>query len=193
MRRGGRDYDAIEKTAPFAFDVGEDGAKVGEVRRAVALAGGDGHPDGLRLGRRAWTGSRRSRSWGARSSRPSPTSRVRQLVLSTDRMLPAGSLNQAMSGPWRSCRGRCPCRRSSRTARTGRLAGELVDGRVDVVDREVQAGVGRGLRGRPSGRCEQIGRPERHVEGAIVVRHREPQDVAVERLRLRDVCPPRTR
>jgi alkanesulfonate monooxygenase SsuD/methylene tetrahydromethanopterin reductase-like flavin-dependent oxidoreductase (luciferase family) len=27
----GRDYDAIEKTAPFGFDVGEDGAKVGEV------------------------------------------------------------------------------------------------------------------------------------------------------------------
>lgn len=27
----GRDYDAIEKTAPFAFDVGEDGSKVGEL------------------------------------------------------------------------------------------------------------------------------------------------------------------
>jgi alkanesulfonate monooxygenase SsuD/methylene tetrahydromethanopterin reductase-like flavin-dependent oxidoreductase (luciferase family) len=27
----GRDYDAIEKTAPFAFDVGEGGAKVGEL------------------------------------------------------------------------------------------------------------------------------------------------------------------
>jgi F420-dependent oxidoreductase-like protein len=27
----GRDYDAIEKTAPFGFDVGEDGAKAGEV------------------------------------------------------------------------------------------------------------------------------------------------------------------
>ena len=27
----GRDYDAIEKTAPFFFDVGEDGAKVGEL------------------------------------------------------------------------------------------------------------------------------------------------------------------
>lgn len=26
-----RDYDAIEKTAPFAFDVGEDGSKVGEL------------------------------------------------------------------------------------------------------------------------------------------------------------------
>lgn len=26
-----RDYDAIEKTAPFAFDVGEDGEKVGEL------------------------------------------------------------------------------------------------------------------------------------------------------------------
>ncbi|MFL5797274.1 MAG: hypothetical protein ACJ77A_04995 [Actinomycetota bacterium] len=29
--REGRDYDAIEKTAPFGFDVGEDGAKAGEV------------------------------------------------------------------------------------------------------------------------------------------------------------------
>jgi alkanesulfonate monooxygenase SsuD/methylene tetrahydromethanopterin reductase-like flavin-dependent oxidoreductase (luciferase family) len=27
----GRDYDTIEKTAPFAFDVGEDGSKVGEL------------------------------------------------------------------------------------------------------------------------------------------------------------------
>jgi alkanesulfonate monooxygenase SsuD/methylene tetrahydromethanopterin reductase-like flavin-dependent oxidoreductase (luciferase family) len=27
----GRDYDAIEKTAPFAFDVGPDGAKVPEL------------------------------------------------------------------------------------------------------------------------------------------------------------------
>jgi alkanesulfonate monooxygenase SsuD/methylene tetrahydromethanopterin reductase-like flavin-dependent oxidoreductase (luciferase family) len=27
----GRDYDAIEKTAPFSFDVGEDGSKVGEL------------------------------------------------------------------------------------------------------------------------------------------------------------------
>src|SRR6202023_2296062 len=27
----GRDYDAIEKTAPFAFDVGENGARVGEL------------------------------------------------------------------------------------------------------------------------------------------------------------------
>src|SRR5206468_10281476 len=27
----GRDYDAIEKTAPFAFDVGEDGSKVDEL------------------------------------------------------------------------------------------------------------------------------------------------------------------
>lgn len=26
-----RDYDAIEKTCPFAFDVGEDGSKVGEI------------------------------------------------------------------------------------------------------------------------------------------------------------------
>ena len=27
----GRDYDAIEKTAPFGFDVGEDGSRAGEV------------------------------------------------------------------------------------------------------------------------------------------------------------------
>src|SRR5205814_9901389 len=27
----GRDYDAIEKTCAFAFDVGEDGSKVGEL------------------------------------------------------------------------------------------------------------------------------------------------------------------
>ena len=27
----GRDYDAIEKTVPFGFDVGADGSKVGEV------------------------------------------------------------------------------------------------------------------------------------------------------------------
>jgi F420-dependent oxidoreductase-like protein len=36
----GRDYDAIEKTAPFAFDVGERGAKVGElIGRLRWLAG----------------------------------------------------------------------------------------------------------------------------------------------------------
>ena len=36
----GRDYDAIEKTAPFAFDVGEDGSRVGElVDRLRWLAG----------------------------------------------------------------------------------------------------------------------------------------------------------
>src|SRR5207248_3347131 len=29
--REGRDYDAIEKTAPFSFDVGPDGSKAGEV------------------------------------------------------------------------------------------------------------------------------------------------------------------
>ena len=27
----GRDYDAIEKTAPFGFDVGQDGSRAGEV------------------------------------------------------------------------------------------------------------------------------------------------------------------
>jgi alkanesulfonate monooxygenase SsuD/methylene tetrahydromethanopterin reductase-like flavin-dependent oxidoreductase (luciferase family) len=27
----GRDYDTIEKTVPFGFDVGEDGSKVGEL------------------------------------------------------------------------------------------------------------------------------------------------------------------
>ena len=27
----GRDYDAIEKTCPFRFDVGEDGSRVGEL------------------------------------------------------------------------------------------------------------------------------------------------------------------
>lgn len=36
----GRDYGAMEKTAPFAFDVGEDGAKVGElIGRLRWLAG----------------------------------------------------------------------------------------------------------------------------------------------------------
>jgi hypothetical protein len=29
--QAGRDYDAIEKTVPFGFDVGERGVKVGEV------------------------------------------------------------------------------------------------------------------------------------------------------------------
>ena len=38
----GRDYDAIEKTAPFAFDVGADGSKVAEL-----------------LGRLRWLGSLR--------------------------------------------------------------------------------------------------------------------------------------
>jgi hypothetical protein len=31
----GRDYDSIEKTVPFGFDVGVDGSKAGEVRRQL--------------------------------------------------------------------------------------------------------------------------------------------------------------
>jgi hypothetical protein len=31
----GRDYDAIEKTAPFGFDVGPDGSKAGELRQQL--------------------------------------------------------------------------------------------------------------------------------------------------------------
>ena len=38
----GRDYDAIEKTAPFAFDVGENGAKVGELMDRLRWLSGMG-------------------------------------------------------------------------------------------------------------------------------------------------------
>jgi F420-dependent oxidoreductase-like protein len=38
----GRDYDAIEKTAPFAFDVGEDGSKVGALLGQLRWLGGMG-------------------------------------------------------------------------------------------------------------------------------------------------------
>jgi F420-dependent oxidoreductase-like protein len=38
----GRDYDAIEKTAPFFFDVGEDGSKVGELIGKLQWLGGMG-------------------------------------------------------------------------------------------------------------------------------------------------------
>jgi len=38
----GRDYDAIEKTAPFFFDVGEDGSKVGELVGKLRWLGGMG-------------------------------------------------------------------------------------------------------------------------------------------------------
>jgi F420-dependent oxidoreductase-like protein len=37
-----RDYDAIEKTAPFFFDVGEDGSKVGELVGKLQWLGGMG-------------------------------------------------------------------------------------------------------------------------------------------------------
>jgi alkanesulfonate monooxygenase SsuD/methylene tetrahydromethanopterin reductase-like flavin-dependent oxidoreductase (luciferase family) len=40
--REGRDYDTIEKTAPFRFDVGEDGAKVDELVRQLRWLGGMG-------------------------------------------------------------------------------------------------------------------------------------------------------
>jgi F420-dependent oxidoreductase-like protein len=61
----GRDYDAIEKTAPFFFDVGEDGSKVAElVGQLRWLAAWASRPssDGW------WgsTGSSPSRSWPAR-------------------------------------------------------------------------------------------------------------------------------
>jgi len=38
----GRDYDAIEKTAPFGFDVGEDGSKVGELIEQLRWLSGMG-------------------------------------------------------------------------------------------------------------------------------------------------------
>ncbi len=38
----GRDYEAIEKTAPFFFDVGEDGSKVGELVGKLQWLGGMG-------------------------------------------------------------------------------------------------------------------------------------------------------
>ena len=40
--REGRDYDAIEKTAPFRFDVGDDGSKVGELIGQLRWLGGMG-------------------------------------------------------------------------------------------------------------------------------------------------------
>src|SRR4029453_18989323 len=48
--QSGRDYGAIEKTAPFAFDVGTDGSKVPGAARSVALARLARRPDGIRLG-----------------------------------------------------------------------------------------------------------------------------------------------
>jgi F420-dependent oxidoreductase-like protein len=38
----GRDYDSIEKTAPFGFDVGEDGSKAGEVVEKLRWLAGMG-------------------------------------------------------------------------------------------------------------------------------------------------------
>jgi F420-dependent oxidoreductase-like protein len=38
----GRDYDAIEKTCPYLFDVGEDGAKVGELLEQLRWLAGMG-------------------------------------------------------------------------------------------------------------------------------------------------------
>jgi alkanesulfonate monooxygenase SsuD/methylene tetrahydromethanopterin reductase-like flavin-dependent oxidoreductase (luciferase family) len=38
----GRDYQAIERTAPFAFDVGEDGARVGELVDQIRWLAGMG-------------------------------------------------------------------------------------------------------------------------------------------------------
>lgn len=40
--REGRDYDAIEKTAPFGFDVGENGSKAGEVVNQLRWLAGMG-------------------------------------------------------------------------------------------------------------------------------------------------------
>ena len=38
----GRDYDSIEKTAPFGFDVGEEGSKAGEVVEKLRWLAGMG-------------------------------------------------------------------------------------------------------------------------------------------------------
>src|SRR6266568_3021037 len=68
----GRDYDAIEKTCAFAFDVGEDGSKVSELIGHLRWLASMGS-------RRSWAWSRRStglspsRSLVGRSFQPSPT------------------------------------------------------------------------------------------------------------------------
>src|SRR6266508_1314455 len=49
--QAGRDYAAIEKTVPFAFDAGPDGSKVGELLGQLRWRAGMGRPDRPRLGR----------------------------------------------------------------------------------------------------------------------------------------------
>jgi alkanesulfonate monooxygenase SsuD/methylene tetrahydromethanopterin reductase-like flavin-dependent oxidoreductase (luciferase family) len=50
--REGRDYDAIEKTAPFGFDVGEHGSKAAEVVEQLRWLAGMGIQTVFGLGRR---------------------------------------------------------------------------------------------------------------------------------------------
>lgn len=69
----GRDYAAIEKTAPFGFDVGEGGSRIRELIGQLRWLAGMGIQTVF-----GWwwvlTASPRSRSWVVRSSRRSPSS-----------------------------------------------------------------------------------------------------------------------
>ncbi len=68
----GRGYGSIEKTCAFAFDVGKDGSKVGELIGQLRCLAGMGIETVIGSFRTC-IGSRRSKSSAARSSRRSPT------------------------------------------------------------------------------------------------------------------------
>ena len=95
-----------------------------------------------------------------RTSAPSPRSRgteptgglpgtIRRLVDqvgdSTDSMFPAGSVNQAMSGPWPRAMPPLVLREAVVALETDASADQFVDGRFDVGHRKVQHCASRGL------------------------------------------------
>ena len=98
-------------------------------------------------------------------------------------MLPAGSLNQAMSGPAPRAMPFSSCSKPSYRSKRTPARGQLVDGRVDVVDREVQDRVGRRreVRLRVDQRVAVTGEVQHH-QAVLRVEHGrlKPERLAVE-------------
>ena len=80
----GREYEEIEKTCAFAFDVGEEGEKVERAGRATCAGSRGWASRPSSAWSHTWTGSHRLRSSAARWSRRSPNSSCSRL--------PVGSL-----------------------------------------------------------------------------------------------------
>ena len=117
----GRDYDAIEKTAPFFFDVGPDGSRGDEVIEKLRWLGGMGILTATRFGKHKGPSSlhRRVGSRRAPSDRPAPGKLSLEARNALDQRAAAGRVrSKAWVTP--ECCGSTGCQRT--TATTSRCA-----------------------------------------------------------------------